>query len=576
MPTAQVKASIRRAAKNGRARMHQLDKDTRAELRRLYSRAREAIEAQILAAEDLDGTIRLERLQGLRNQLDRILFDLDNQRDEALITGLRSAVETGASPFAGVVSSVQAIAEDALQQTVHFVAADGLQLSDRIWRLNQQERAIIADQVERAIIQGDSAARAAREFVQRNVEVPAEIRRKIGQAQAAKIAKATGAELLNGDAYANALRLFRTEINRAHGEAFMASAFDSEDVIGTRFLLSPNHPKADICDMHAKVNRYGLGPGVYPKGKNPWPAHPNTLSFVEVVFADEVSDADRAGQEDRISWLKKQSPARQQQILNGRKKRAALLAGHLKESQITTPWQTLKKRYQRQGIDTDALSVQNVALNHVVDPVRKGPQPQGVKVSSIMDPRAHADVIDRAAGRIDQIHGDGKLPIIPIREASSPGYYGAYYHGAGRRHIEILGAGDHKELTAIHEIGHFIDDKGLPGAGFTSAKHPSMEKFRRAVADTDTVQQLATRYAAEPDHGIRQELAYYLNPVELWARAYAQYIAVKSADPLLIAQLDHIRRDTHDLYNLRQWPDQDFAPVAREIDNLFKDMGWTT
>ena len=41
-----------------------------------------------------------------------------------------------------------------------------------------------------------------------------------------------------------------------------------------------------------------VGKGVYPTAKEtPWPAHPNTLSFVEMVFADEVTDADRAGKE---------------------------------------------------------------------------------------------------------------------------------------------------------------------------------------------------------------------------------------------------------------------------------------
>jgi hypothetical protein len=91
-----------------------------------------------------------------------------------------------------------------------------------------------------------------------------------------------------GNPYDAALRVFRTELNRAHGEAYQAAAFAHLDVIGTRFLLSPNHPRHDICDMHAHANVHGLGPGVYPKSKNPWPAHPNTLSYVEVVFDDSV------------------------------------------------------------------------------------------------------------------------------------------------------------------------------------------------------------------------------------------------------------------------------------------------
>lgn len=35
--------------------------------------------------------------------------------------------------------------------------------------------------------------------------------------------------------------------------------------------LSSKHPKADVCDYHAKVDLYGLGPGVYPKADAPKP-----------------------------------------------------------------------------------------------------------------------------------------------------------------------------------------------------------------------------------------------------------------------------------------------------------------
>jgi len=35
--------------------------------------------------------------------------------------------------------------------------------------------------------------------------------------------------------------------------------------------LSSKHPKTDICDYHAKLDRYGLGPGVYPKADAPKP-----------------------------------------------------------------------------------------------------------------------------------------------------------------------------------------------------------------------------------------------------------------------------------------------------------------
>ena len=93
--------------------------------------------------------------------------------------------------------------------------------------------------------------------------MPAALIKKQYLANAARIGRIIGSDLMTGEgnAYANALRVFRTEINLAHGEAYQAAAFEHPDVIGTQFLLTPRHPKTDICDMHARVNRYGLGPG---------------------------------------------------------------------------------------------------------------------------------------------------------------------------------------------------------------------------------------------------------------------------------------------------------------------------
>ena len=62
---------------------------------------------------------------------------------------------------------------------------------------------------------------------------------------------------------------------------------EDEEAVGLRYCLSPRHPRKDICDTHASADLYGLGAGVYPVDACPWPAHPNTFSYVEVVYSDE-------------------------------------------------------------------------------------------------------------------------------------------------------------------------------------------------------------------------------------------------------------------------------------------------
>ncbi|HFD81061.1 MAG TPA: hypothetical protein ENK05_11835 [Gammaproteobacteria bacterium] len=356
------KAAIKRASSRARAAMNRLDRQALADLEGIYRRAVAGLQADIRGYAGTDGSLRLEVLQDLLRQANQRLADLAQARNNLLDENLAQAAQLGVGPYvadAAIISgSLNQIADDAVRFVRSFVQADGLQLSDRIWRIDRHAREVVSQAIESAVIQGHSASRAAQDFLARGAPVPKDLVDKIGQANAERVARQVGRDLMTGSGspYDNARRLFRTEINRAHGEAYQAAAFAHPDVIGTRFLLSPRHPEPDICDMHARVNRYGLGPGVYPQGKNPWPAHPNTLSYVEAVFADEISAADRQGKESRIDWLQRQPPAVQESVLGSRKKRAALHRGILRENEIGTPWRVLKKRYERRGIDVDALT----------------------------------------------------------------------------------------------------------------------------------------------------------------------------------------------------------------------------
>jgi len=156
------------------------------------------------------------------------------------------------------------------------------------------------------------------------------------------------AEILIGPearAYANALRVLRSEVDQANILTTREGIYAVDDVVGTRFLLSPSHPRFDICDLHANVNLHGLGSGVYPRGQSPLPAHPNTLSFEEAVFSWEVTPEDRAQRDDPIVWLQGRPAGEQLGVLQSRDKVAALQAGLLQPGEITTPWRLLAQRY---------------------------------------------------------------------------------------------------------------------------------------------------------------------------------------------------------------------------------------
>lgn len=71
-------------------------------------------------------------------------------------------------------------------------------------------------------------------------------------------------------------RIARTELARAHQAQVGADLMADDGVEVVQVVMNPMHPLVDVCDLHAKANLYGLGPGCYPKALAPQPPyHPH-------------------------------------------------------------------------------------------------------------------------------------------------------------------------------------------------------------------------------------------------------------------------------------------------------------
>lgn len=80
-----------------------------------------------------------------------------------------------------------------------------------------------------------------------------------------------------------ARRVMRTEMAEAHRRAYRATTDESPATVGYRWVLSPSHPRADVCDLLAQQNLHGLGPGGYPKDEVPETPHPNCLCSLAAI-----------------------------------------------------------------------------------------------------------------------------------------------------------------------------------------------------------------------------------------------------------------------------------------------------
>lgn len=198
------------------------------------------------------------------------------------------------------------------------------------------------------------------------------------------------------------------------------------------------------------------------------------------------------------------------------------------------------------------------------------PKPPGIKpVSAALKnnykTRAHKKPISDAIDAIDSVHDDGTLPDLPM-EGSAGKALGAYkFFDNGKAHaISIKSTGSWPALTTVHEIGHFLDHQAIDARGsFSSTGNGTLAKVITSIRESKAYTALSQNK--------RVNLNYYLQPEELWARAYAQYIATRSAKPVLIKGIAAIR--TSGLPD-RQWSDDDFKPIAKEIDDAFTKLGW--
>jgi SPP1 gp7 family putative phage head morphogenesis protein len=262
-------------------------------------------------------------------------------------------------------------------------------------------------------------------------------------------------------------------------------------------------------------------------------------------------------------------------------------------------------------------------------PMPKVLKPKGTPVSSGLDmsglPKkgksgALADEMRAAAQLIDQTHGDGGLPGVPVGLDQSSQYYGVYRHTSGyitlpdgtrvlsRKPVALnlskvaqVGPSAQPRMTFVHETGHYLDQQFLAPritgklgqsdghASVLYPDHPGIKAWREAVHNTSTYKRIeelkskartrgtieyikadGTKGTMVPDYNY---VTYMLKPQEEWARSYAQYVATKTKDPAMRAELAYMRDPAKNPYLIEQWSDDEFEPIAKAIDDLLEMVG---
>ena len=225
---------------------------------------------------------------------------------------------------------------------------------------------------------------------------------------------------------------------------------------------------------------------------------------------------------------------------------------------------------------------------------KPAPRPAAIPVSAAMDVRA--DSPQNQASCRSHACGDRQGAFRRELE-SSP--HREFQVGKGLRRLhqcnhqdkktrvvsmEINRAADHPHMTIAHETGHVLDYAGIPrtadqlGSQRDFRKEELFKDFIKAVDESESIKTLRARefeekfgkYPLDQHH-----MAYLLQDHEIWARAYSQWIALKSGDLDMFAELEH-STDSEEArrFIAPQWTTEDFRPIAAALDNIFRKLGW--
>ncbi len=225
-------------------------------------------------------------------------------------------------------------------------------------------------------------------------------------------------------------------------------------------------------------------------------------------------------------------------------------------------------------------------------------------------PKTMHEQVKKALAILDSVHGDGNLPLIPAVEMDAiyraKGYQAYYARDKATQTPKELAFNPvsmktQPNLLVFHETGHFLDHVGFNSDRATMSSEDSdlMDGWRKAVRNSQSIKTLEKwklRDAGTPRGVEASQVDYMLTTREIWARSYAQYIAVKSGNRAALAELRNLQaagtyRPVHPdtRFNRQpsaappdpkswdypwQWTDEDFQPIFEQIDIIMERAGW--
>ena len=451
---------------------------------------------------------------------------------------------------------------------------NGMNLSERVWKICEQTKQSLEYYLKSGIGTGQSAATMSRD-VRKLLKDPDARFRRIRDPETGKLKPSVPMKNYHPgqgvyrSAYKNALRMTRTETNMAYRYSDLARWEKLDFITGYQVKLSASHPVYDICDSMV---------GEYPKKFVFGGWHPNCYCYTVPIMLSEDEffnylETEKLPKGKKISNI----PPRASKYVQDNGKRLA--------SQSSKPYWLKDNFNKKNGRFVLAPGIKSIPDGTAVKAMK-------TRASTIPVSDAFESVspgikrrFDHAMKAIGKVHGDGKLPKLPVYNVTKNKAQGSYttlrYPNGDMKPVNITlkSNGQHPELTSIHETGHFLDHMGIKSSSQFASQSDVMKEFFEKAKKSEAYKRLTEIRAnttfsfdgktyAVTDK-LRRHIDYLLSNEEIFARAYAQFITVKSQDNILLEQLGMSMGPLP-----YQWKQNDFIPLMEEIEKLFKQLGW--
>jgi len=180
----------------------------------------------------------------------------------------------------------------------------------------------------------------------------------------------------------------------------------------------------------------------------------------------------------------------------------------------------------------------------------------------------------KARAAIRKVHSlpDGVLPVRIVDGAPVRNAMGSYSRADGT--LRLLPSGPTPRLTTAHELGHYFDHRVL-GVGNAMGSElmtsPAMQRWLAAAQSSPEIQRLLALQTSTSNTAMANHLKYLTERAEIWGRSYAQWVATRSGDRVMLAEVDHWLSSPDPWTADRQW--SNFDPIADAIDEVMRERG---